>query len=85
MPSANTYIENILTSKPHNKHYLNRYLNFINVLSEQKAIKGETEIHHICPKSSDLFPEYNSLKINPWNKINLTFYCALYVVKNIPR
>jgi hypothetical protein len=30
------------------------------------------EIHHICPKAKDLFPEYASLKQNPWNKIKLT-------------
>jgi hypothetical protein len=73
MSSTNTYIENILSSKPHNKHYLNRYLKFIKKFSNQIAIKGETEVHHICPKSSDLFPEYKSFKINPWNKINLTY------------
>jgi hypothetical protein len=73
MSSTNTYIENILISKPHNKHYLNRYLKFIKKFSNQIAIKGETEVHHIYPKSSDLFPEYKSFKINPWNKINLTY------------
>lgn len=86
MLSNNTYIENILTSKPHNKHYLNRYLKFINSLANQKITKGETEIHHICPKSSDLFPEYKSFKINPWNKINLTFrqhFVAHYMLSKI--
>lgn len=86
MSSTNTYIENILISKPHNKHYLNRYLKFIKAFSNQISIKGETEAHHICPKSLDLFPEYKCFKINPWNKINLTYrqhFIAHYILSKI--
>ena len=85
MTSTNTYIQ-ILSSKPHNKHYLIRYIKFLNNYSEQKQIKGKTEIHHICPKSSDLFPEYSSLKINYWNKIHLTYrqhFIAHYMLSKI--
>lgn len=59
----------ILSSKPHNAHYLNRYIKFIE--SRTQASCGED--HHICPKADDLFPEYKSLNIFPWNKITLSF------------
>ena len=65
-------IYSILSSKPHNPHYLNRYWKFIQALQYQIEIKGITEEHHICPKSHDLFPEYKSLKRNPWNGVHLT-------------
>ena len=73
MPSIDIYA--ILSSKPHNAHFLNRYYNFIQYcfranLSLDKTVY--TEIHHICPKSKDLFPEYNCLRINNWNKVVLT-------------
>ena len=63
----------ILSSKPHNQHYLNRYWKFIQSLQHQTGIHGKTEYHHICPKSSDLFPQYSSIKDNPWNGIHLTY------------
>jgi hypothetical protein len=65
----------ILKSKPHNPHYLNRYYNFIISCTKNNANLGEsvyTEMHHICPKANDLFPEYKSLKKFPWNKSMLT-------------
>jgi hypothetical protein len=65
-------IHNILYSKVHNAHYLNRYYKFIVSLIGQKHNGQYTEKHHICPKSRDLFPEYANLKLNPWNQINLT-------------
>lgn len=65
-------IYSILSSKPHNPHYLNRYWKFIQSYVGNKMIKGITENHHICPKAKDLFPEYKSLKFNPWNGIHLT-------------
>jgi hypothetical protein len=77
-------IDNILSSKPHNSHYLKRYIWFIEscrILNEDYI--GYTEKHHICPKAKDLFPEYKSLKKHPWNKVVLTprqqptLYCAL--------
>lgn len=61
-------IYSILTSKPHNSHYLRRYINFI---EKQPQIQSG-EIHHICPKAKDLFPEYKSLKLYAWNKIILS-------------
>jgi hypothetical protein len=32
-----------------------------------------TEIHHICPKAADLFPEYSNIKIHTWNSVKLTY------------
>lgn len=60
-------IYSILSSKPHNPHYLKRYIKFIEYFSKINYNSGEE--HHICPKSSDLFPEYNSFADYPWNKI----------------
>ena len=65
-------IYSILSSKPHNQHYLNRYWKFIQAFQHQIEIKSDTEKHHICPKSDDLFPEYKSLKKYTWNAIHLT-------------
>lgn len=65
-------IYKILSTKNHNIHYLNRYIRFISNFYDQPPIKGGTEEHHICPKSKDLFPEYKSFKLHPWNKIILT-------------
>lgn len=67
----------LLKTKPHNLHYLNRYYRFmeycgnsnINLDSDSNIY---TEEHHIAPKSTNLFPEYASFRINPWNKIKLT-------------
>lgn len=64
---------NILRSKPHNPHYLNRYIKFIGYCSSNnKQLDEFTEDHHVCPKSSDLFPEFKSFKKFPWNKVSLT-------------
>lgn len=81
-------IYTILSSKPHNPHYLNRYIKFIESFSFQHSIKSVTEEHHICPKSKDLFPEYISFKNFPWNKINLTkrqHFIAHYLLSNAYR
>jgi hypothetical protein len=62
-------IYSILSSKEHNKHYLDRYIKFIykctllNSLNEVKIV----EKHHICPKAKDMFPEYEDFKTNEWN------------------
>lgn len=61
----------ILKSKPHNLHYLNRYIKLINYIKNSERINGYTEKHHICPKAKDLFPEYKSFKEHPWNMIVL--------------
>ena len=63
-------IYTILSSKPHNTHYLIRYINFINSRDNNKT--GYTEKHHICPKAMDLFPEYGNLIRNLWNSVVLT-------------
>lgn len=61
----------ILSSKSHNKHYLNRYVKFIKYCSNLN-FEGYTENHHICPKSKDLFPEFKNFKNHSWNKCKLT-------------
>lgn len=66
-------IYTILASKPHNPHYLNRYITFIqNCQLKNIDYNGYTEKHHICPKAKDMFPEYKSFKINNWNRVILT-------------
>lgn len=66
-------IYSILASKPHNPHYLNRYISFIrNCQLKNIEYKGYIEKHHICPKAYDMFPEYMCLKTNPWNCATLT-------------
>lgn len=68
-------IYTILSSKPHNPHYLKRYHRFITYCLDSNAILSNdtyTEIHHICPKAKDLFPEYTNLKTYSWNSIKLT-------------
>lgn len=60
----------LLATKPHNPHYLKRYVKFIFSCTHQT---GEyVEKHHICPKAKDLFPEYKSFRKYPWNKVYLT-------------
>lgn len=69
-----TDILGILSSKPHNRHYLNRYVKFI--ISCKEPLEGEYyETHHICPKAKDLFPEYTCLVQNPWNSKKLSARC----------
>ncbi|HET8686335.1 MAG TPA: hypothetical protein VFM18_06685, partial [Methanosarcina sp.] len=72
---SNVDIYSILSSKPHNKHYLNRYFNFIQQCCQANSLKtkeelGYTEKHHICPKS--IFPEHKKFRSNKWNKAVLT-------------
>jgi hypothetical protein len=64
--------EQILKSKPHQKLYLDRYIKFIIWCRNNPPTSKYIEAHHICPKASDLFPEYKSFKLYPWNKIKLT-------------
>lgn len=69
-------LHTILTSKPHNAHYVKRYIRFIEQCAahnQSAAFPKYTEKHHICPKAKDMFPEYKCLKANPWNLIVLTF------------
>lgn len=82
-------IYSILASKPHNPHYLNRYITFIQNCQRHNKREGEYyEKHHICPKAVDMFPEYASFAINEWNKILLThrqhFIAHLILWKTFP-
>lgn len=61
-------IREILESKPHNPHHLNRYIKFIEYCKNQE-FSGYTENHHICPKAKDLFPEHKDAQ---WNYVSLT-------------
>lgn len=62
----------ILSTKPHNTHYLNRYIKFIqHCRNNPSDVEEYTENHHICPKADDLFPEYINLRIHKWNSIDL--------------
>lgn len=66
----------VLISKSSNLHYINRYINFVNSCKSVNETLNEntyTELHHICPKAADLFPQYNDLKQYPENGIHLTF------------
>lgn len=65
----------VLTSKPHNIHYLNRYVKFIQYCIKTNNYDNNSikyEDHHICPKADDLFPEYKNLNVYSWNKAKLT-------------
>lgn len=63
----------LLSTKTNNTHYLNRYVNFISSRTDRILDGGViTETHHICPKASDLFPEYTNLSLHEWNSIQLT-------------
>lgn len=53
-------IYSILSSIPHNPHYLNRYIKFIEGCKQKNVdIEGYVERHHICPKC--LFSKYKNL------------------------
>jgi hypothetical protein len=66
-------IYSILASKPHNSHYLNRYINFIEQCQQKNVgYEGIVEKHHICPKADDMFPEYVNFRKYLWNKALLT-------------
>lgn len=63
----------LLSSKPHNKHYLKKYITYIERCQQKNVgIVGYVEKHHICPKANDMFPEYKSFTENPWNCVILT-------------
>ena len=71
VPAMDIY--SILSSKPHNPHYLNRYITFIEQCQQNNVgYEFLLENHHICPKADDMFPEYVCFKTYPWNKAALT-------------
>lgn len=61
--------ERFLRSKQHNTHFLNRYIKFINWCKENPTINKYYEMHHICPKSIDMFPTFSK---EDWNIIKLS-------------
>lgn len=66
-------IYTILSSKPHNPHYLRKYILFIhNCQAKNIDYQGYTEKHHICPKAKDMFPEYSLFEKHSWNCAVLT-------------
>ena len=72
---GNIILDRILKSKPHNSHYLQKYMNFIDACDRKNKNDitiGYTETHHIAPAAKDLFPEFSNLKVNMWNAVNLT-------------
>lgn len=72
---SNVDIYAILASKDHNPVYLKNYHKFILKCRQvNKSLPKGTyfEKHHICPKATDMFPEYKSFGSFPWNKIKLT-------------
>ncbi len=79
---TNVDIYSLLSSKPHNPHYLKRYIKYLNLCEEKnKALidSDPVENHHILPKAKDLFPEYKDFSQHPWNKITLTPYQHIWV------
>lgn len=66
-------IYSVLASKPHNPHYLYRYITFIRQCQLKNIdYVGYTEKHHICPKAKDMFYEFKSFSKHPWNIVVLT-------------
>jgi len=64
-------IYTILSSKPHNAYYLEKYIFFIK-RNYKKYDDGENvEKHHILPKAEDMFPEYINFGLHEWNCILL--------------
>lgn len=59
-----------LLSKAVNKHYIKRYVKFIESCKNGKTPTGYKEIHHILPKGE--FPEFANFKENEWNSITLS-------------
>jgi hypothetical protein len=87
VPAMDIY--SILSSKPHNPHYLNRYITFIRKCQQKNTgYDGYVEKHHICPKAKDMFPGYKSFKEHSWNLVKLTarqhFIAHLILWKTYP-
>lgn len=83
-------IYSILASKPHNPHYLKRYIKFVEQC-QKKNYKSlaKTHKHHICPKAKDMFPQYSCFSKNKWNMARLTprqhFIAHIILWKCFPR
>lgn len=65
----------LLKSKEHNLHYLNRYYTFIVACQKSNVnIKNSyCEKHHILPKAKDMFPQFSNFSNFPENCVVLTF------------
>ena len=64
-------IREILSSVPHNSHYLNRYIAFIEGCRSKPLSDNQYfERHHVCPK--EIFPEFKDIIAHPWNNVNLS-------------
>ena len=62
-----------------NYEKLNEYINFCLDRSLPEKIKGETSTHHILPVAKSLpFQRYKNLKLNDWNKSELSYYDHYY-------
>lgn len=62
----------LIETVPHNKHYLFRYLRFIESIQKLGDRNLEySERHHILPES--IFKEYKNLKKYPWNCVVLSY------------
>lgn len=63
-------IYSILSSKPHNSHYLKKYILFLHNCQIKNCAVKYTIKHHICPRK--MFPMYINFRKHPWNCANLT-------------
>lgn len=74
MSNINIYSE-LLSKFPYNNIEILAYISYIDHCNKTNKFlpdKFYTEEHHILPKKT--FPEYENLKKNFWNCINLTFF-----------
>jgi hypothetical protein len=71
-------------AKFQNNKYSKWYWGII-VRAANRELNVQTELHHILPKGKLMFPEYRSLKENPWNGVYLTlrehYLCHLLLTK----
>lgn len=71
---TSTDIYRVLSSVPHNSHYLLRYIKVVESLRQQTLEQNiYTETHHICPKAPDMFPHLGDLRYNSWNALKVTY------------
>lgn len=65
----------LLKTKPHSEHNLNRYIKFIDscrIANENLPIGHYLETHHILPKGKGWFEEYGDLRKYQFNSVRLT-------------
>lgn len=80
-------IYSILSSEPHNAHYLKKYILFLHNCQTKNRTSRDTIKHHICPRK--MFPTYINFKKHPWNCANLThrqhFIAHILLWKSFPK